>query len=98
LFLWLSIDLTVGEAARILAIETTAGKNHWNFKRSVLSSLTDAGHTVTVFTPLPDGDRANYTEVDTSRDFPMKLDMDVTQMIQEFGDPITLMNAMFGRV
>ncbi|XP_029342038.1 UDP-glucuronosyltransferase 2B7-like [Acyrthosiphon pisum] len=97
LYLWLSVVLRtipVGEAARILAVETVAGKSHWNFMSSVLRSLTDAGHTVTVFTPFPDGDRANYTEVDISRDFPIKLDMDLMKTIREFGDPFVLMNAM----
>ncbi|CAI6351195.1 unnamed protein product [Macrosiphum euphorbiae] len=97
LFLWLSIDLRMmpaGEASRILAIETIAGKSHWNFMSSLLRSLTDAGHTVTVFTPFPDGDRVNYTEVDTSREFPMKLDMDVMQTIQDYRDPFKLTNIM----
>ncbi|XP_060869254.1 UDP-glucosyltransferase 2-like [Metopolophium dirhodum] len=99
LCLWLSVVLqtmAVGEAARILAVETIAGKSHWYFMRSLLRSLTDAGHTVTVFTPFPDGDRVNYTEVDTSRDFPMKLDMDVMQTIREFGDPFMITNLMSG--
>lgn len=89
LFLWLSVDLRkmpVGEAARILAVETVADKS------SVLRSLTDAGQTVTVFTPFLDGDRINYTEVDTSRYFPMKFEMDVMQTIREFGDPVVLMD------
>eukprot|EP00102_Acyrthosiphon_pisum_P017439 XP_008188832.2 PREDICTED: UDP-glucuronosyltransferase 2B7-like [Acyrthosiphon pisum] len=99
LYLWLSVVLRtmpVGEAARILAVETIAGKSHWYFMRSLLRSLTDAGHMVTVFTPFPDGDRANYTEVDTSRDFPMKLDMDVMQMIRVFEDPFMITNLMSG--
>jgi glucuronosyltransferase len=57
---------------------------------SVLRSLVDAGHSVTVFTPFPDGDRENYTEVDTSHDFPMKLDLDVLQTIKDFAEPFTL--------
>ncbi|CAI6348056.1 unnamed protein product [Macrosiphum euphorbiae] len=99
LYLWLSVVLPtipVGEAARILEVETTAGKSHWNFMSSVLRSLTDAGNTVTVFTPFPDGDRANYTEVDTSGDYPLKLDMDVMQTIREYGDPFVLMNILSG--
>ncbi|KAL4112574.1 hypothetical protein QTP88_016329 [Uroleucon formosanum] len=97
LCLWLSVVLrtvTVGEAARILAVETIAGKSHWYFMSSVLRSLTDAGHTVTVFTPFPDGDRANYTEVDTSRDFPLKLDLDVMKTIHDYRDPFVLTNLM----
>ncbi|CAI6347086.1 unnamed protein product [Macrosiphum euphorbiae] len=101
LFLWMSIDLRMiptGEASRILAIETIAGKSHWYFMRSLLRSLTDAGHTVTVFTPFPDGDRVNYTEVDTSRDYPMKLDMDLLKTIREFQNPLMLLNGMAGGV
>jgi len=86
--------MPAGEAARILAVETIAGKSHWYFMRSLLSSLTDAGHTVTVFTPFPDGDRANYTEVDTSRDFPMKLDLDVMKTMRDYSDPFKLTNLM----
>jgi len=97
LFLWMSIDLRMiptGEASRILAIETIAGKSHWYFMRSLLRSLTDAGHTVTVFTPFPDGDRVNYTEVDTSLDYPMKLDMDLLKTIREFQNPLMFLNGM----
>ncbi|XP_025201748.1 UDP-glucuronosyltransferase 2B7-like [Melanaphis sacchari] len=97
LLLWLSVDLRtipVSEASRILAIETIAGKSHWNFMSSVLRSLVDAGHTVTVFTPFPDGDRENYTEVDTSSDFPMKLNLDAMQAIEDYGDPFTLVKVL----
>ncbi|XP_022162081.1 UDP-glucuronosyltransferase 2B7-like isoform X5 [Myzus persicae] len=97
LILFLLVDLRtmpVGEAARILAVETVAGKSHWYFMSSLLRSLTDAGHEVTVFTPFPEGDRANYTEVDTSRDFPIKLDMDVMQTMKDFSDPFKLINIM----
>lgn len=37
--------------------------------RAVLKALTDNGHHVTVFTPLPDGDRQDYTEVDISAEY-----------------------------
>ncbi|XP_022162077.1 UDP-glucuronosyltransferase 2B15-like isoform X1 [Myzus persicae] len=96
LILWLSVDLwtmPAGEAARILAVETVPGKSHWYFMRSVLRSLTDAGHTVTVFTMFPEGNRANYTEVDTSGDFLLKLDMDVMHTIREYRNPFKLVNA-----
>ncbi|KAL5234811.1 hypothetical protein ACI65C_002221 [Semiaphis heraclei] len=98
LVLWLSAWTIVpfGETARILAVETVAGKSHWYFMSSVLRSLTEAGHTVTVFTPFPDGDRTNYTEVDTSHNFPLKLDMEVVQTIRELSDPIMLINTMSG--
>ncbi|XP_025207087.1 UDP-glucuronosyltransferase 2B15-like, partial [Melanaphis sacchari] len=99
LLLWLSNDLhtiPVSEASRILAIETIAGKSHWNFMSSVLRSLVDAGHTVTVFTPFLDGDRENYTEVDTSSDFPMKLDLDAMHMVQNFRNPFALVKVLSG--
>lgn len=75
------------EAARILAVETVAGKSHWNFVGSVLRALTDAGHHVTAFTPIADGDRENYTEVDTSAELPTKLALDLMTMVTLFGDP-----------
>lgn len=52
-----------GNTARILAIETFAGKSHWNFMSAVLRAMTDNGHNVTVFTPFVDGNRENYTEI-----------------------------------
>jgi len=61
---------------------------------SMLRSLVEVGHNVTVFTPFPDGDRTNYTEVDTSNDFPMKLDLDAIQMIRDCGEPFTLVKAI----
>lgn len=53
---------------RILAIEPIAGKSHWNFMRGILRALTDHGHHVTVFTPFPEGNRVNYTEIDLSKE------------------------------
>lgn len=72
------------DGLRILAVETIAGKSHWNFMRNVLRALTDSGHTVTVFTPFPDGDRANYTEVDMSTTIPIKLNMDLAEILDKF--------------
>lgn len=77
--------------AKILALETTAGVSHWNFMSAVLKSLTEAGHNVTVFTPFPDGDRANYTEVDTSKEFPMNINRDIIKMINNYSQPMQLM-------
>ncbi|CAI6352176.1 unnamed protein product [Macrosiphum euphorbiae] len=76
------------ESANILAIETIAGKSHWNFFSSVLRSLTDKGHNVTVFTPITEGNRENYTEIDTSGDLPKKRGIGLTDMMKVFGDPI----------
>jgi len=35
---------------------------------ALIRALTDSGHRVTAFTPLPDGERINYTEVDISNE------------------------------
>lgn len=72
------------DALKILAIENVSGKSHWNFMSAVLRSLTDVGHNVTVFTPFPDGDRVNYTEVDVSKDLPMKVAMDAEEIFMTF--------------
>lgn len=79
------------DGLRILAVESIAGKSHWNFMRAVLRVLTDNGHEVTAFTPFPDGDRHNYTEVDMSGVFPIKLGMDVSQIFDQFVDPMSLL-------
>lgn len=75
--LWVAIAILVlmqvqsqlwspAEAANILAVQTVPGRSHWNMMSAVLRALTDRGHNVTVFTPLLDGRRENYTEVDIS--------------------------------
>ncbi|XP_026811233.1 UDP-glucuronosyltransferase 2C1-like [Rhopalosiphum maidis] len=79
------------DGVRVLAVETIAGKSHWNFMRAVLRSLTDAGHAVTVFTPFPDGERDNYTEVDTSAAFRMKLDVDLAEVLEKFVRPSSIL-------
>ncbi|VVC34040.1 Hypothetical protein CINCED_3A018919 [Cinara cedri] len=80
------------ENARILAIETIAAKSHWNFMSAVLRSLTGGGHNVTVFTPFPKGNEENYTEVDMSDVLPVKIGMDLTSVIQDFGDARSLVS------
>lgn len=82
---------TANSVIRVLAVETVAGKSHWNFMRAVLRALTDGGHRVTVFTPFADGDRENYTEVDMSAEFPIKLDMDLTEIMEKFVSPTSLL-------
>lgn len=72
------------DGLRILAVESIAGKSHWNFMRNVLRALTDSGHAVTVFTPFTDGNRANYTEVDMSTVIPIKLNMDLSEIFEKF--------------
>ncbi|XP_050538589.1 uncharacterized protein LOC126904008 [Daktulosphaira vitifoliae] len=63
-------SVSQGKCERILALEPVAGKSHWNFVRSVLRTLTDRGHNVTVFTPYPEGNRDFYTEIDFSNVLP----------------------------
>ncbi|XP_022175624.1 UDP-glucuronosyltransferase 2B15-like [Myzus persicae] len=69
-----------GNGARILAIESFAGRSHWNFVSAVLRAMTDNGHNVTVFTPFLDGNRENYTEIDMSSMFPIKVGMSIVDM------------------
>lgn len=78
------------DSARILAVETVAGKSHWNFMSAVLRSLTESGHSVTVFTPILDGDRENYTEVDTSMNYPLLVDYELVDLMNKF-EPVRLM-------
>lgn len=74
------------ESARILAIETVAGRSNWNFMSAVLGALTNGGHSVTAFTPFPSGDRDNYTEVDMSDRFPARAAMSVEHVASLFND------------
>lgn len=73
--------------SRILAVEAFAAKSHWNVMSAVLRALTDGGHTVTVFTMFPEGDRENYTEVNTSGPQPVKLGLNVTDVLRLFEGP-----------
>jgi len=57
--------------------------------RAVLRALTDNGHNVTVFTPSVDRNRVNYTEIDMSGMFKMKLAMDIVEMRRLFNDQFT---------
>ncbi|CAI6346251.1 unnamed protein product [Macrosiphum euphorbiae] len=86
--LTVSMTYTSTNALQILAIENVAGKSHWNFMSAVLRSLTDNGHNVTVFTPFPDGNRANYTEV--YLDLPSKVEMDIEETLNVFGKPTAI--------
>lgn len=75
---------------RILAVQPIAAKSHWNFMSAVLRSLSGAGHPVTVFTPFPEGDRPNYTEVDTTADHRNMyiLERDMAGLIDTLGDQV----------
>jgi glucuronosyltransferase len=81
--------VSLAEGARILAVQTVSAKSHWNFMSEVLRSLTDAGHSVTVFTPFPDGDRENYTEVDMSKEFPVKTNLNLERIMEIYSRPVT---------
>lgn len=90
-FIWTAVALACGtgtRCARILAVETIGGKSHWNVMSGVLRALVDGGHDVTVFTPFVDGDRENYTEVDISAGFPTGIDLDVLELLRNFGNPM----------
>ena len=80
------------ESARILAIETIAGSSHWNYVSSVLRVLSNNGHHVTVFTPFPDGERTNYTEVNTSNDHGRNfVGMDLIDTLNLWRHPTSMM-------
>lgn len=84
------------ENARILAIETIGSHSRWNFMKAVLFSLTDAGHSVTVFTPFPEGDRENYIEVNTSSEIQPLLELDAMVLLNNFSNPLTITNQFNG--
>ncbi|XP_015369558.1 PREDICTED: uncharacterized protein LOC107165717 [Diuraphis noxia] len=94
LFCILTVSMTYAsiDALQILAIENVAGKSHWNFMSAVLRSLTDVGHNVSVFTPFPDGNRANYTEI--YLDLPSKVAMDVEVAFSTFKNPSVMLSIL----
>jgi len=69
---------TPAGAANVLAVQSIAGKSHWNVMRALLRALTDRGHTVTAFTPFLDGDRDGYAEVDVSEDLEVRVGLNVS--------------------
>lgn len=73
-------------AARILAVSTVAAKSHWNVMRGILRALTNRGHSVLSFNSFLDGDRANYTEVDISKEMQQLFAMDTSEAIAAFGN------------
>lgn len=73
-------------AARILAVSTVAAKSHWNVMRGILRALTDRGHSIISFTSFLDGGRANYTEVDISKEMQLLFGMDTSEAIAAFGN------------
>ncbi|XP_025420630.1 UDP-glucuronosyltransferase 2B15-like [Sipha flava] len=79
--------------ARILAVEPIGSRSHWQYMRSILDVLT-ARHQVTVITPLPTGDRENYTEIDASHVFPIYAEENAERMIEQFGSLIKMLPPM----
>eukprot|EP00102_Acyrthosiphon_pisum_P011902 XP_008180824.1 PREDICTED: UDP-glucuronosyltransferase 2B15-like [Acyrthosiphon pisum] len=70
------------------------GKSHWNYVSAVLRVLTNNGHHVTVFTPFLDGERDNYTEIDTSNDHLKFLEWNLIDTMDVIGSPTTMVNFM----
>ncbi|XP_029342289.1 uncharacterized protein LOC115033041 [Acyrthosiphon pisum] len=81
------------DTARILAVETFGGKSHWNYVSAILRVLSNNGHHVTVFTPFPDGERDNYKEVDTSNDFQIFQEMNLTDLLRSYTSPISIVES-----
>lgn len=81
---------TAVSGARVLAVEPYGSKSHWQYMKSILDLLT-VRHQVTVITPLPTGDRENYTEIDASRVFPVYAETNTVDMIERFGSVVRLL-------
>lgn len=82
------------EGARILAAEPVGGRSHWNFMSGILRALVDNGHNVTVFTPFPNGNRENYTEVNTSVGTMTILDMGLKELMDNYGSAFKIIDRM----
>lgn len=80
------------ENARILAVETIGGKSHWNVVSAILRVLSENGHHVTVFTPFTDGNRENYTEVDLSKAYELKVNLNITETLQKWANPRSMID------
>ncbi|XP_050432600.1 UDP-glucosyltransferase 2-like isoform X4 [Adelges cooleyi] len=78
--------LTVTEGARILAVETVAGRSHWNFLSAILNTLSTR-HQITAVTPFLEGNRENYTEIDISQELFSFLNVSLLKMKEGFGTP-----------
>ncbi|XP_022164544.1 UDP-glucuronosyltransferase 2B2-like [Myzus persicae] len=89
-YIFVSSKILPIESARILAVETIAGRSHWNFVSSILRVLSNNGHHVTVFTPFPEGNRDNYTEVDTSNDHATLIELNLIDVVDLWGSPTAM--------
>lgn len=77
------------DGARLLFVETVAGKSHWSFMSGVIRALLDTGrHSVHVFTPFPEGSgRRNYTETDLSGQMRLVTDVSVAELMDRWANP-----------
>lgn len=87
---WLA---ATARGARILAIEPYGSKSHWQYMASILELLA-ARHQVTAVTPLPTGNRENYTEIDASPVFPVYAELNTVRMIEQFGSVVNMLPPM----
>lgn len=83
---------TLTRGDRILAIAPIGGQSHWNLMQGILRALTDHGHHVTAFTPFPDDDRENYTEIDLSSDVETIMSLDIGLTRELFGGHTNVIN------
>lgn len=81
-----TLDFLPVEGGNILAITPIGAKSHWNFMKGILRALTDHGHYVTVFTPYPEGNRENYTEIDLSKEIEPNEQLDFNLVQQMVGE------------
>lgn len=82
------------DSARILAVELTGGRSHWNFMRSVLQSLIEKGHSLTIFSPFSDieGCGVNCSLIDTSKDYPTIGSMNLSTVLTTLSSTVSLMS------
>lgn len=71
----------------ILAIETIGGLSHWKVMSAVLQVLVDQGNNVTAYTPFPEPNVENYTQIDLSKDFATGIDVPLAILRDNFTNP-----------
>ncbi|XP_060863378.1 UDP-glucosyltransferase 2-like isoform X2 [Metopolophium dirhodum] len=82
------------DSARILAVELTGGRSHWNFMRSVLQSLIEKGHNLTIFSPFSDieGCGVNCSLIDTSKDYPNTGPINLATVLKTLSSTVSLIS------
>lgn len=88
--------------ANILGIALYDGNSHWLVMKSVLKSLEDAGHNITVITPYSTAKDTNFTIIDVSRILPLRTNaFDYDLLLKEYHNPLrsfhTLPNLSLGQ-